>query len=87
LFEQLVRRRPLEGGEHVGLRQPLPLLKLAEDVIGAHRSVLQVGAGFPLEAQRLLDVEHNQLAARVLQHEVADRGYRDLRTDALALVR
>ena len=49
------------------------VLQLREDVVGADDGVLQVGAALPLEAQRLVDVERDHLAARELHHEVADR--------------
>ena len=45
--------------------------ELGEDVVGADDGVLQVRAGLALEAQRLLDVERDDLAARELHEEVA----------------
>ena len=60
--------------------RPSRSCSLREDVVGPHHRVLQVRAGFALEAERLLDVEHNQLAARILQHEIADRGRRQSAT-------
>ncbi len=47
---------------------------------------MQVRSGLAFEAQRLFDVEDDDLAARVLQHEVADRGDRDLGPCASAFV-
>ena len=59
---------------------------MTQDVVRADRRVLEVRTGLALETERLLDVEHDQLAARVLQHEVADGADRDLGANPPALV-
>ena len=61
------------------------LLDLLEDVVRANHGVLNVGAALAFEAQRLLEVEHDHLAARVLHQEVADGGDADHFRDSLAL--
>ena len=50
-----------------------------KDVIRPHDSILQIRACFALEAQCLFHVEDNQLTARKLEHEVADRRHGNLR--------
>ena len=60
-----------QRGQHAGGVEPLAVLQLGEDVVGADHGVLQVGAALPFEAQRLVDVERDDLAARELHHEVA----------------
>ena len=63
LSGQFVRRRAVERADDIGVGQALALVQLVKDVVGADHRVLKVGAGFALEAERLLDVEHDQLAA------------------------
>ena len=72
--EQLVRGRHIERADHVHGRQPFTLAQLVEDVVGTDHRVLQVRTRLALEAERLLDVEDDQLAARELQQEIPDRG-------------
>ena len=75
------------AGEHVGLRHAFTFLQLVQDVAGADHGVLQVGPVSPSKLERLLDVEHDQLAARELQHEIPDRADRNLRAGSPALLR
>ena len=60
---ELLGPRRVEPAHDVGFRQPLAFLQLVKDIIGAHHSILQIGTGLAFEAQRLFDVEHNQLTA------------------------
>ena len=52
--------------------------RFAEDVAGAHYSVLNVRAGLALKAQRIFEVEGDDRIARELEHEVAQRADGDL---------
>ena len=83
---ELVGRQPGEAPEDVLLCQPLAFPQFLKDVVRADDAVLEVRPGLPLEAQRLFHVENNQLAPRVLQHEVPDGGDGDLRADPALLV-
>jgi hypothetical protein len=56
----------------------------AEDVADADDGVLDVGAGFALEAERVFEVEGDDGAAGELEHEVAQRADGDLLGDLLA---
>ena len=51
--------------------------QLLQDVLGPDGGVLQVRPALALEAQRLVDVEGDDLGPRVLHHEVAHRGDAD----------
>ncbi len=46
---------------------------LAEDAAGADYGVLDVGAGFSFEAERVFEVEGDDGIAGVLEHEVTQR--------------
>ena len=76
----------VEHTKHVGFRQPFPFLQLMEDVVGSYDSILQIRAGLALEAERLGHIEHNQLAARELEHEIADGGDANLPAHAGAVI-
>ena len=58
--------------------RPVRSCSFGEDVVGANHGVLQIRAAFAFEAERLVDVERDDLAARVLDHEVPHRGDRNL---------
>src|SRR3954462_8289289 len=61
-------------GDDGGLVDTVPLLQLVKDVVGPDDGVLEVRAAFAFEAERLVDVDHDNLAARELDHEVAHGG-------------
>ena len=84
---ELAGRDVAQGLEQRGFVETIALLQLLKDVVRADDRVLDVGAAFALEAERLLEIERDHLAARELDHEVAHGGNRDHPRDALALVR
>ena len=80
-------RKPQEtgpAGDDRRFVQPGTFLQLVEDVVRTDDRVLQVRPAFALEAQGLVDIEDDDLAARELDHEVADGGDADHAGDALA---
>ena len=68
------------------LVEAVALLQLLEDVVGADDRVLDVRAALALEAERLVEIEGDHLAARELDQEVAHGGDADHPRDALALL-
>jgi hypothetical protein len=50
-----------ERTDDLDLGQPLTVPQFVKDVVGANDSILQIGAAFTLEVQRLVDVERDHL--------------------------
>jgi hypothetical protein len=57
------------------------IAQLGKDVVRAHHGILQVRPALAFETERLGDIERDDLAARVLDHEVADRRDGNLSAD------
>src|SRR5262245_10189682 len=85
LVRELLRADAVESAYDFGFGESLPFAQLMEDVVGAHDSILQIWTSLPFEAERLGHIEHNQFAARELEHEIANRGDTDLPASARAI--
>ena len=80
------------ASRHVGKRrqqrrliEAITLLDLLEDIVGADDGVLNVRAAFSFEAERLVEVEGDDLPARELDQEIAHGGDRNLLRGAVGV--
>ena len=74
-----------EFRQRLAVETRIELFDLAKDAVDAHHGVLEIGAGFPLEAQCLPEIEGDDRIAGVLQQEIAQRAHRDGLGDGLHL--
>src|SRR3989304_1210107 len=56
---QFVGGHAVKRAEDIRIGQPFALAQLVEDIVGADDGVLKIRSRFSLEAERLLDVEHD----------------------------
>ena len=78
--------RSWQRRDHVFRIETVPFFQLVEDVVCTDDRVLKIRTTLALEAQRFVDVEDDDFAARKFHHEVADGGGRNRLGDQLDLI-